>query len=228
MSEGGLRERVEAVRVAIREACVRGGRSEHDVQLLAASKKKSPEAIEEAYACGLDLFGESRVQEARQKIPLCPGRIAWHFIGHLQTNKAREAVSLFECIHSADSLRLLQALDACADEEGRRMRAFLEINVAGEGSKTGVPPDAAPGVLEAARGLARVEIVGLMAIPPFTPKAEGARPHFAALRVLRDRLRAQTGYALEQLSMGMSHDYPVAIEEGSTCVRIGRALFGER
>lgn len=216
-----IRERMEA-------ACVRSGRSPDSVRLLAVSKTHPPESVEEAMRAGLDTFGESRVQEARQKIPLCPGGAHWHFVGHLQTNKVREAVRLFEMVHAVDSVRLLETLDRACQEEGRRLDVCLEVNVAGESSKFGMAPDALGAVFERAAGLFAVQVVGLMAIPPIAEDPESVRPYFVQLRGLREFWSARSGLALPELSMGMSHDFHVAIEEGATWVRVGTSLFGAR
>jgi pyridoxal phosphate enzyme (YggS family) len=223
-----LTARLEAVRERIRRACARSGRPPDEVSLLPVSKTVDPERIREAVAAGLTVFGESRVQEARQKIPLCPGHLAWHFVGHLQTNKVREAVRLFAMIHAVDSTRLLETVDAACRAAGRVLPVLLEVNVSGEGSKFGLAPEAVPEALRAARGLFGVEVLGLMTIPPLAEDTEHARPHFRRLRELRDRCRSETGVALPELSMGMSHDFEIAVEEGATWVRLGTALFGER
>ena len=198
------------------------------VKLVAVSKTKPNELLMEAYSTGQRAFGENKVQEARAKIPLCSGRLHWHLIGHLQSNKAREAVQLFEMSHSVDSLRLLEILDRAAGEEGRPLSVCLEVNVSGERSKFGMAPEA---VLETLRGAERcfkVKVVGLMTLPPVAENPEDARPFFRALRELRDRMQDQTGSALPELSMGMSQDFDIAIEEGSTWIRVGTLLFGPR
>ena len=218
-------KRLEKVELRIAGACIRAGRSRDSVRLLAVSKTKPPEAIREAADCGLRLFGENKVQEAQSKIPMCPPGLEWHLIGHLQSNKAKLAASLFQMIHSVDSLKLLRALDTHA---GTSLPVLLQVNVSGEASKSGMPPGEVAEVIEAANQMQKVEVHGLMSIPPFTADSEKARAHFAALRELRDRLQQETGTPLPELSMGMSHDLEVAIEEGSTWVRIGTDLFGER
>jgi len=218
-------ERLAAVERRIATACAKAGRTRESVQLLAVSKTKPPDAIREAVECGLRLFGENRVQEAQAKIPLCPSGLEWHLIGHLQSNKARIAANLFQMIHSVDSLKLLQDLEQYAETA---LPVLLQVNVSGEASKSGMHPDEVSGVLEAANRMSNVEVHGLMTIPPFTPDPEKARAHFAALRALRDRVQGETGTPLSELSMGMSHDLEVAIEEGSTWVRIGTDLFGAR
>jgi pyridoxal phosphate enzyme (YggS family) len=218
-------QRLEKVELRITDACKKAGRPRDSVRLLAVSKTKPPEAIREAADCGLRLFGENKVQEALSKIPMCPSGLEWHLIGHLQSNKAKVAANQFQMIHSVDSLKLLQALETHADTI---LPVLLQVNVAGEASKSGMTPGEVAEVIEAANQMQKVEVHGLMSIPPFTADPEKARIHFAALRELRDRLQAETGTPLPELSMGMSHDLEIAIEEGSTWVRIGTDLFGSR
>ncbi|MFH1476289.1 MAG: YggS family pyridoxal phosphate-dependent enzyme [Verrucomicrobiota bacterium] len=221
-------ERLADVRRRITEACRRAGRNPEAVRIAAVSKMHGPECVCEAADAGLMVFGESRVQEARQKIPLCPSALTWHLIGHLQTNKVKDAVNLFHLIQAVDSLKLLLAIEAAAEAAGRVMPVFLEVNVSGESSKFGLAPEAVPGILQAANGLRRVEIQGLLTIPPLAENPEHARPFFRALREHRDRWRRETGFELRELSMGMSHDFEVAVEEGATWVRLGTILFGKR
>lgn len=221
-------ERLARVRERIETACRRAGRPAAEVRLLAVSKKQPPEMVAEAAQCGLTLFGESRVQEARQKIALCPARLEWHLIGHLQTNKARAAVRLFQMLHAVDSPKLLAAIDAAGELTGRIMPVCIEVNVSGEGSKFGLAPAAVPALLDSANALRRVAIAGLMTIPPLAADPEAARPYFRQLKILRDQWQAQTGFALNELSMGMSHDFEIAIEEGATLIRLGTVLFGPR
>jgi PLP dependent protein len=216
------------VRRRIQAAYERAGRPPEDVRLLAVSKTYGPDCVREAADCGLTVFGESRVQEARQKIPLCPSALTWHLIGHLQTNKVKDAVNLFNLIHSVDSLKLLMAIESAAEAAGRVMPVFLEVNVSGESSKFGLAPESVPGILKAADGLRRVEIQGLLTIPPAAEDPEHARPFFRALREHRDRWRQETGFELRELSMGMSHDFEIAVEEGATWIRLGAILFGKR
>lgn len=223
-----FQERLDAVNLRIAAACRRARRDPVEVRLIAVSKTHGPDSIREAAGCGLRVFGENKVQEAKAKIPLCAGNLSWHMVGHLQRNKVRDAVQMFEMIHSIDSLRLLEAVDEACGDAGRNMPVLLEVNVSGESSKFGMAPEAVPETLEAANRLARVNIAGLMTMPPFTEDPEKARPHFRRLRDLRDQWRAATGVALEDLSMGMTHDFEVAIEEGATWIRVGTALFGER
>ncbi len=223
-----LSARIERIRMRMAEACRRAGRDPADVSLLAVSKTIRPEMVTAAAECGLCAFGESRVQEAGQKIPLCPAGLEWHMIGHLQRNKARGAAAWFSMIHGVDSLRLIDALDAACAEVGRVMPVCLEVNVSGERSKFGFIPEDLPGALEHCTQRHGLEVRGLMTIPPFDPNAEAGRPFFGRLRELRDRLRECTGFPLEDLSMGMSHDFESAILEGATWIRIGTAIFGDR
>lgn len=225
---GELEQRLAQIRGRIDQACLRAGRATDSVRLLAVSKTHGPDAVMEAVSAGLVDFGESRIQEARQKIPQCSGSIHWHFIGHLQSNKVREAVRMFECIHAVDSLRLLEHLERMCQDEGRTISACLEVNVSGERSKFGMSPADVPTVLKAASGCFRVRVEGLMTIPPIAADPGEARPFFRALRELRDRMQDQCGVPLPELSMGMSHDFEVATEEGATWVRVGTSLFGAR
>lgn len=223
-----LSKRLAAVRLSIAAAAARSGRSPDDVELVAVSKAHPPEALQEAIAEGQCLFGESRIQEARAKIPLLPGRARWHFIGHLQKNKIRQALPLFERFHGIDSMEVACDLDRISAEAGARPRILLEVNVAGESTKFGFAPDALEGVFEELLGLERVFIDGLMCLPPPVRRPEEARKYFVALRTLRDRLQTRFATPLPELSMGMSEDFAVAIEEGATMVRVGSAIFGDR
>ena len=223
-----LAENLESIQQRIRAACARCDRAADSVTLLAVSKTHPPETIGAAAAAGLVLFGENKIQEAKAKIPLCPGRLRWHFIGHLQSNKCRDAVELFEMIESVDSLALAQEINKRAEAAARTMPVLLEVNVAGEASKFGYQPERALAELKELNALPRIEIHGLMAVPPWSPDAESSRPHFRALRELKQRAEAVLGAPLPVLSMGMSGDFEVAIEEGATIVRVGTALFGER
>ena len=217
-----LADNLERIRARIDAACQRAGRDGGEVLLLGVTKTVPPETIDTAVAAGLTTFGENKIQEAKAKIPLVSGRAHWHFIGHLQSNKAREAVALFELIHSVDSLKLASELDHWAAHAGKHQPILLEVNVAGEASKYGLPPDDVPDAIAQINRLTHLEVRGLMTIPPLTATPEQARPFFRQLRILRDQLD------LPELSMGMSHDFEVAIAEGATMVRIGAAIFGER
>jgi len=212
----------------ISEAARKSSRAADQIELVAVSKTHAAEKVQAAVDAGQLLFGESRVQEARAKIPLLPSRLRWHFIGHLQKNKIRHALPLFEMFHGIDSLALAQDIDRIADEDGMRPHILLEVNLAGEASKHGFSPEALRRDLEAALSLGRLTIEGLMTLPPLAPEAEASRRYFVALRELRDQLEAEFKVRLPQLSMGMSGDYPIAIEEGATLVRVGTAIFGER
>lgn len=201
---------------------------------MAVTKLVAVERIREAYQAGIRLFGENRVQEFAEKadsVRALEGA-EWRLIGHLQTNKAAKAAELFAAIDSLDSLRLSEKLNAAAEKMGKRLPVLIEINIGGEEAKSGVSPESSEleELLVAAPRLQALEIRGLMTIPPFTENPEGARPYFRRLREVRDRIAARRlpGVSMETLSMGMTHDFEVAVEEGSTCVRIGTAIFGER
>jgi len=209
-------------------ACARAGREAASVTLLAVSKTYPPEALREAVDAGQLLFGENKIQEAKAKIPLCPGRARWQFIGHLQSNKVRDAVELFEMVQGVDSLAIAREISKRAVQAAKTVPILLEVNVAGEGSKFGYQPAALLAELKELNALEKIEIHGLMAIPPFTPVPERARPYFQKLRELKAQAEGVLGAPLPHLSMGMSGDFEVAIEEGATLVRIGTALFGER
>jgi hypothetical protein len=216
------------VREQIAQAALRSGRSPNDIELVAVSKAHPAEMVEAAAQAGQTLFGESRVQEARAKIPLLSSRLRWHFIGHLQKNKIRQALPLFELMHGIDSLALAEDLQRIADEEGVHPHVLLQVNLAGEASKHGFAPEALRRDLEAILAFGRLTIGGLMTIPPIAPEPEASRRYFVGLRELRDQLETEFGLHLRELSMGMSGDYPIAIDEGATLVRVGTAIFGER
>jgi pyridoxal phosphate enzyme (YggS family) len=225
---------VSSVRDRIAFAARAAGRNAGDIALMAVTKTQPPERIREAYNAGQRLFGENRVQDfalkagALQDLPAAQ----WHMIGHLQTNKAAKAVELFRAVDSIDSLKLAERLNAAASKLGRKLEVLIEINVGGEAAKSGVAPDSAAleELLLAAPRLEALVFCGLMTVPPFTDDPQGARPYFRKLRELRDTIAARKlpAISMDQLSMGMSHDFEVAIEGGSTCVRVGTAIFGER
>ncbi len=223
-----LAANLESIQKRIGAACDHAARDPATVLLLAVAKSHPPETVRAAADLGLSRFGESKVQEARAKIPLCPGRLRWHMIGHLQTNKCRDAVQLFEMIQSVDSLHLAEEINKWAEKLARRMPVLLEVNLAGESSKFGYKADQLLAELAELNALARLEIHGLMTIAPWTPEPGKARPIFRQLRELKERCQEQLGAPLPHLSMGMSGDFEVAIEEGATIVRIGTALFGPR
>ena len=219
---------LEHVREQIAQAATKAGRAVGDIELVAITKTHDAEKVRAAYEAGQSLFGESRVQEARAKIPELPSNSRWHFVGHLQKNKIRHALSLFELIHSVDSLALAQDADRIAAEEGMHPRVLLEVNVAGEGSKFGFKPETLRTEMETLLALDRLSIEGLMTIPPLAPEAEASRKYFIKLRELRDALEKEFRAKLPHLSMGMTNDFVIAIEEGATLVRVGTAIFGER
>jgi pyridoxal phosphate enzyme (YggS family) len=198
------------------------------VELVAVSKTFPADFVREAWDAGQTLFGESRVQEAVAKIPDLPGALRWHFIGHLQKNKIRRALPLFELFHGIDSMETAQAMDRIAAEEGAFPRVLLEVNVAGEATKFGFRPEALEAGIDALLALPRLQIEGLMTIAPYDDEPEASRPHFRARRELRDRLASRTGLPFGTLSMGMSGDFEIAVEEGATLVRVGSAIFGAR
>jgi hypothetical protein len=219
---------LEAIRARIAAACARVGRNADSVQLLAVSKSQSPQAVAGLAAAGQVLFGENRVQEARVKTGQCPGQLRWHMIGHLQSNKCRDAVQLFEMIQSVDSLALAQEIQKRAEQAAKTLPVLLEVNVAGESSKFGYPPDRLLAELKLMNALPRLEIHGLMTVAPYATDPEKVRPVFRRLAQLKRQAEDLLGAPLSCLSMGMSGDFEVAIEEGATLVRIGSALFGSR
>ncbi len=212
----------------------RAGRNPDDITLMAVTKTFPADRVRQAYAAGLRVFGENRVQEFAGKIDALRdlAQARWHLIGHLQSNKAAKAAELFLAIDSVDSLKLAEKLNAAAQKLGKTLDVLIEINVGGEAAKSGLAPDAGdlPEILEAAPGLTSLVIRGLMTVPPFAEDPEATRPYFRKLRELRDQVagRKYPSVQMNVLSMGMSHDFEVAIEEGSTCVRVGTAIFGER
>jgi len=224
----GLAENLEQIKTRIAAACQRAGRDPSSVTLMAVTKTHPPETVQAAADLGIVFAGENKVQEAKAKIPLCPGRLRWHLIGHLQSNKCRDAVELFEMIQSVDSLALAQEINKRCEQAGKRMPILLEVNLAGEASKFGYAPERLLAELKDLNALPRLEIHGLMTVPPWKPVAEQVRPFFREARELKERCEERLGAPLPQLSMGMSGDFEVAIEEGATIVRIGTALFGER
>jgi pyridoxal phosphate enzyme (YggS family) len=223
-----VRRNLEQVQTQIAEAAQKAGRPAGDVQLVAISKTHDAEKVRAAHEAGQSLFGESRVQEARGKIPLLPSALRWHFVGHLQKNKIRHALPLFELFHGIDDVDLAREMNRIAEEEGVHPRILLEVNVAGEGSKFGFKPETVRAEMEALLALSRLTIEGLMTIAPLAEDAEASRKFFAQLRQLRDALEKEFNMKLPQLSMGMTNDFPIAVEEGATLVRVGTAIFGER
>jgi pyridoxal phosphate enzyme (YggS family) len=223
-----ISENLKRVRQQIAAAAAKVGRAVVEIELVAITKTHPTDKVREAIDAGQTLFGESRVQEARAKIPELPSNLRWHFVGHLQKNKIRHALPLFEMIHSVDSLALAHEMNRIAEEEGMHPRVLLEVNVAGEGSKFGFSPDKLREQMEELLALPRLSILGLMTIPPLAEEPEASRKYFGQLRELRDRLQTEFRVDLAQLSMGMTQDFAVAVEEGATLVRVGTAIFGER
>ena len=219
---------LENIRARIAAACARANRTPSEVQLLAVSKGHGPDAVAAAAQAGQTLFGENKVQEAKAKIPLCPGRLRWHMIGHLQSNKARDAVQLFSMIEGVDSLELAQETNRQADKFAKTAPILLEVNVAGESSKFGYKPQTLLAELSEINALPKIEIHGLMTVPPYSPNPERSREYFRELRELKTQCEQILGAPLPHVSMGMSGDFEIAIEEGATIVRIGTALFGPR
>jgi pyridoxal phosphate enzyme (YggS family) len=229
-----LSDNIARVQKRIAAAAQQGGRSPNDVVLMAVSKTFPPERIREAYAAGLRLFGENRVQEFAGKAAAVADlrEAEWHMIGHLQTNKAAKAAELFAAVDSVDSVKVAEKLELSARKLGKKLNVLIEVNVGGEAAKSGVSADSCEleDLLLAAPRLEGLAFRGLMTVPPFTEDLEGSRPFFRRLRALRDAIVARElpGVGMDVLSMGMSHDFEVAIEEGSTCVRVGTAIFGVR
>ncbi|MEK7837695.1 MAG: YggS family pyridoxal phosphate-dependent enzyme [candidate division NC10 bacterium] len=217
-----IRQNVEGVQAAIERACRRCGRDPREVLLIAVSKTVDLERIRLAVEAGVPALGENRVQEAKEKVATLGHPVPWHLIGSLQTNKAKDAARIFDCIQSVDRLELAHELDRRAQAAGRVVDGLLQVNLGEEPQKGGLPPAEVKAVLDEVAGLPGLRIRGLMAIPPLVPDAEAARPYFRRLRELRDTV------GLEHLSMGMSGDFEVAIDEGATMVRVGTAIFGPR
>jgi pyridoxal phosphate enzyme (YggS family) len=225
---------IALVRLRLSAAARRAGRALEEITLMAVSKTVEPTRIRAAYEAGLRVFGENRVQEFAGKVKALADLVdaEWHMIGHLQTNKAGRAAELFAAADSIDSLKLAEKLNTAAGKFGKRVTVLIEVNVGGEEAKSGIAPDSPEieKILRAAPGLQSLSFQGLMTVPPFTDDPQGARPYFKKLRELREAIagRRLPSVGMDVLSMGMSHDFEVAIEEGSTCVRVGTAIFGER
>ena len=226
-----MKQRLEQVRERIRKACESCGRDVDAVRLVAVSKTIAADTVREAIEAGVTILGENYVQEAREKFnALAQYPVSWHFIGHLQSNKAKYAVRLFDLIHSVDSLKLARELDKQAKKVDKIQPILVQVNISGEDTKSGISADEAPGLVAEISKLENLSIKGLMTMPPYFYQPEKVKPFFAALRELRDRIKEQAppNLSLEELSMGMTGDFEVAIEEGATLVRIGTAIFGER
>ncbi|MEP6604283.1 MAG: YggS family pyridoxal phosphate-dependent enzyme [Spartobacteria bacterium] len=225
---GSVAENLARVRARVADSARKSGRKMDDVDLIAISKTHDAARVREAIEAGQQIFGENKVQEARAKIPELPSTVRWHFVGHLQKNKIRHALPLFELFHGIDDVDLARDLDRIAGELGMHPRILLEVNVAGEGSKFGFKPDALRAQMESLLSLYRLSIEGLMTIPPLAEEAEASRKSFVDLRELRDALEKEFEMKLPHLSMGMTNDFEVAVEEGATLVRVGTAIFGAR
>ncbi len=225
-----VRERMEGIRERIAEAALRSGRDPSDVRIVAAVKRVPVERIREAVDAGVEMLGENYVQEARNLKGQIRTPVHWHMIGNLQTNKARQAVRIFDVIETVDRGKIIHELQRCAREDGKRLDVMVQVDLAEEATKSGADPEQVRGLIEEVAGCENLRCVGLMTMPPFFDDPEGARPYFAELRRLRDRLQALVprGAELRELSMGMSGDFEVAVEEGATLVRIGTALLGPR
>ena len=232
MTNNVLLENIKNVYRKISSAAIRSGRNPFDVTLVAVTKTVDAGRIKEAVGLGLRVFGENRVQEAQKKIEQCREqcadcRVEWHMIGHLQKNKAKTAVRLFDLVHSIDSIGLAEEVNTCASKDNKVQRVLIEVKLSAEESKYGIPGDELMGLVKAVAAMKNLKLEGLMTIPPFFDNPEMARPFFRELRELRDNAE-QNGYALPELSMGMTNDFEVAILEGATMVRIGTGIFGER
>lgn len=223
-----LESNLNQINQKIAAACNRTGRNPAHVQIIAVSKGHSAERVAELAQLGVRVFGENKVQEAKAKIPQCHGSLEWHMIGHLQTNKVKDTLRLFRMVQSVDSLKLAAELHAQAEKDAKYLPVLIEVNVAGEASKFGYRPENLLAELDQLNALSRLEIHGLMTIAPWTAEPEKVRPIFRQLRELKTECEQRLGAPLQHLSMGMSGDYEIAIEEGATMVRIGTALFGPR
>ncbi len=222
---GVVSTNVQGIRQRIASACGRCARDPKSVLLIAVSKLRAGREIRAAYGAGIRDFGENRVKEALGKREVFPKNCRLHMVGHLQSNKAREAIALFDVIHSVDSVELAQKISKCAKDAGKIQQILLEVNISGEPSKQGFSPNEVVGAAREISALSNAKLVGLMAMAPLHPNPETARLVFRKLRGLRDSIRQETGLELPHLSMGMTDDFEVAIEEGATMLRVGRAIF---
>ena len=221
---------INNIRQRIAQAASRSGRAPGDIKLMAVTKTVSPERVQEAMDAGIDLFGENYVQEAKEKIAALGKNVKWHMIGHLQTNKAKYVVHLFDCVQSVDRIELARELDKRARLTGCRLNVLIEVNVGGEQSKSGIGAADAPQLVKNVASLENISVHGLMTMPPYFENPEEARPYFRALKNLAAQIDCARipGVSMKELSMGMTDDFEVAIEEGATLVRVGRAIFGAR
>ena len=216
------------IHLKIDAACKRTGRDKNEVEIIAVTKTHGEDVVREAWQAGMTIMGENKVQEAAWKKPISPSGPSWHLIGHLQTNKVRQALSLFDFIHSVDSLRLIERIANISEETGARPGILLEVNVSGESSKTGMTPKDVDKAVEILLNTPRLSFEGFMTMAPFSENPEDSRPFFRKLRQIRDNVEKRFSLSLPRLSMGMSNDYEVAVEEGATWLRLGTVLFGER
>jgi pyridoxal phosphate enzyme (YggS family) len=223
-------ENIADITQRIQAAAIRSGRDPQGIRLMAVCKTVSPERIRQAIDAGVTCLGENYVQEAREKIPAVGHGVEWHMIGHLQTNKAKYVVQLFDWIHSLDRIELALELDKRAGRHNRVLKVLVEVNVSGESSKNGANPSNVPALVRQISALPNLSLQGLMTMPPYVDDPELARPYFIALRRLRDEIAAAhiPGVSMAELSMGMTNDFEIAVEEGATIVRVGRAIFGDR
>jgi PLP dependent protein len=223
-----IAQNLAKVRATIEAACRKVGRNPQEVRLVAVSKTVDLGCIQEAVAAGQEIFGENYLQEAKDKIVALGGQVRWHLVGHLQTNKAKAAVALFDLLHAVDRGKLARALDDGAAHLNKVQDVLIQVNLGGEDTKSGVAPEAASELVQEVARLPHLRLLGLMTMPPWFADPEAVRPYFQALRELRERLRDLSGLPLTELSMGMSGDFVVAVEEGATLVRVGTAIFGHR
>ena len=225
-----IADNIASIQERISKSALRAGRNPAEIRLVAVSKTVSAESIQEAIAAGVTILGENYMQEARNKIARIEKQVEWHFIGHLQSNKAKYAVDLFSMIQSVDRLALAEELGQEANKRGKIVPVLIQVNISGEESKSGIDPQETLQLLERIAALQHLAVQGLMTMPPWFEDPEDARPYFSAMRKLREKLSREKipGVALQELSMGMSGDFEVAIEEGATLVRIGTAIFGPR
>lgn len=224
----GIRANVARIRDEIAAAAESSGRTAEAITLVAVSKTVEPIRIQAAIEAGIRQLGENRVQEAQEKVPLIHGPVTWHMVGHLQRNKAGQAVELFDMIQSVDSKRLAEALSRRALQADRIVDVLVEVNVGGEASKIGISPEETESLIEDIKDLPGISVRGLMTIPPYDPNPEKVRPYFRRMHELFQHLKDKTPTPMVHLSMGMSSDFAVAIEEGATMVRVGTAIFGAR
>ncbi len=228
--ETSIAANISTIKQRIAAAAARSNRDPASVRLLAVTKTVPPHIIEQAVNAGLTAFGENYVQEAREKIAVIGQRVQWHMIGHLQTNKAKYVVNLFDYIHSVDRLELAEEINKRAPLTGRKINILIEINISGEKTKSGITAIQSIDLIKEVSGLENISVKGLMTMAPYSDHPENSRPYFSELKNLRDKITSEgiTGIQMEELSMGMTDDFEIAIEEGATIVRIGRAIFGER